>query len=378
MAIDTPEQNNSESTETTEKKAGYTSPLMQRTGAAEAQGSDAAVDAAGVAWHYGAPLEEQRALSDHTVVVDRSHRRVIKVHGPDAPEFLNNLLSQKLDDAPDGFSAAALDLDTQGRILHHANISRVGGTFFLDTPSAQAESFVDFLRKMVFWSQVEVEETDLGVLTLLGGELTAPTELDPAFAREVEWHGPRRLDLAVEREQLDATVDKLLAAGASLAGLMAFTAERVRAGEPELEVDLDNKSIPHEVAHWIGREGRAGAVHLEKGCYRGQETVARVENLGRSPRLLVMLQLDGSAPQTPAPGAEIEYGGRRVGRLGTVVHDCDYGPIALALIKRSALDVGDLSIGEVAAAVDATSLPGDEGEKAGRAAIDKLRGRWAT
>lgn len=375
MAIDTPEQNHSESAETTEKKAGYTSPLMQRPGAAEAQGSDAAVDAAGVAWHYGAPLEEQRALSDNTVVIDRSHRRVIKVSGPDAPEFLNNLLSQKLDDVPDGFSAAALDLDIQGRILHHADVSRVGDIFFLDVPSAQSASFVDFLRKMVFWSQVEVEEPDLGLLTLLGGELAVPPELETAFVRQVEWRGPRRLDLAVERGHLDAAVDKLLAAGAALAGLMAFTAERVRAGEPERGVDLDDKSIPHEVAHWIGRQGLAGAVHLEKGCYRGQETVARVENLGRSPRLLVMLQLDGSAPEIPEPGAEVEYGGRRVGRLGTVVHDCDYGPIALALVKRSALDVGDLNIGEVAAAVDAASMPGDEGEKAGRAAIDKLRGR---
>lgn len=333
------------------------------------------MDSEGVPWHYGAPLNEQRDLSTTTGVVDRSHRKLIKVEGPDAPEFLNNLLTQKLDDAPDGFAAAALDLDIQGRILHHADVVRSDGVFYLDLPAAQATTFADFLRKMVFWSEVEVTETDLALLTLLGGEVAIPTELAPAFVREVDWQGLRRLDLAVDRGQLDAAVDSLLAAGAKLAGLMAFTAERVRAGEPEKATDLDDKSIPHEVPQWIGRHGRAGAVHLEKGCYRGQETIARVENLGRSPRLLVMLQIDGSAPQDPTPGSTIESGGRKVGRLGTVVQDCDYGPIALALVKRSALDAGELSIGEVSAAVDAASLPADEGDKAGRAAVDKLRGR---
>ncbi|MGD7001379.1 YgfZ/GcvT domain-containing protein [Corynebacterium halotolerans] len=348
---------------------------MSRPGAAAAQGGAAAVDSEGVAWHYGAPLNEQRALMTTTGIVDRSHRKVIRVAGADAPEFLNNLLSQKLDDVPDGFGASALDLDIQGRILHHADVAYTDGVFYLDLPASQAGTFLDFLQKMVFWSEVEVSETDLGVLTLLGGGVSLPEELSPAFIREVDWRGPQRRDIAVEREQLDAAVDKLTDAGAQLTGLMAYTAERVKAGEPEKDTDLDDKSIPHEVPQWIGRDDRPGAVHLEKGCYRGQETVARVENLGRSPRLLVLLQLDGSAPQEPATGEQIEYGGRKVGRLGTVVHDCDYGPIALGLVKRSALDVGELNIGMVAAAVDAASIPADEGDKAGRAAINKLRGR---
>lgn len=347
--------------------------MLSRPGAAPAQ--EAVVDAEGVPWHYGAPLKEQLALERNTGVVDRSHRRIIQVQGPEAPTFLNNLLSQKLDDAPEGFSAAALDLDIQGRVLHQADLSYTDGSFYLDLPAAQADTLADFLRKMVFWSQVEISEPELALLTLIGPAPEIPESLTPVFSREVDWRGPRRIDLAVPRAELDEAVDKLLAAGAELTGLMAYTALRVRAGEPELAVDLDDKSIPHEVPTWIGRQGRPGAVHLEKGCYRGQETVARVENLGRSPRLLVMLQLDGSAPQDPTPGSAVEFEGRRVGKLGTVIHDCDYGPVALALIKRSALDVGTLSIGPVAASVDPDSLPTDEGEKAGRAAIDKLRGR---
>ena len=182
-----------------------------------------------------------------------------------------------------------------------------------------------------------------------------------------------RTDIAVPREQLEAAVEELESTGLQLVGLMAYTAERVKALEAEA-VDLDEKSIPHEIPHWIGRGERVGAVHLEKGCYRGQETVARVENLGRSPRVLVLLHLDGSAPTMPSPGADIQAKGRRVGKLGTVIDDCDYGPIALGVIKRSALDAGQVNIGDVAASIDADSIPVEEGEKAGRAAINKLRG----
>lgn len=354
----------------------YRSPLLNRSGAAEAQETDLLIDAAGVPWHYGDPLGEQRRAHTGTVVVDRSHRRVAQVTGPDAPEFLNNLLSQKLNDVPVGFVGAALDLDIQGHILHHADVVRTEEGFLLDLPGAQFESFFSFLQKMIFWSQVEITEVDLGVLTVLGDVEVLP-EVAGAVTRDVPWPSMTRRDLLVPRADLTDTVRTLEGAGVVPAGLMAFTAERVRALEPELAADLDDKSIPHEVPAWIGRGAHPGAVHLEKGCYRGQETVARVENLGRSPRVLVMLQLDGSAPEGPTPGSAITapHGGRALGRVGTVIHDCDYGPIALALVRRNALDGQELRTGDVAVTVDPDSLPADQGEQAGRSAVDRLRGR---
>lgn len=373
----------------------YRSPMLTFTGATELPDAATSLfDAAGVPWHYGDPLREQRLLARGGAVIDRSHRAVIRVTGPDAPVFLNNLLSQKLIDIAPGFSAAALDLDVQGHILHHAHISLIDDTFYLDIPSYSRESFGDFLSKMIFWSEVTVEETDLGILTILG----APAEFSAAdaageavaFTRTVEWSGPRREDVFVPREHLAAAF-KALSEPLSRAGLMAFTAERIKALEPELRADLDAKSIPHEVHTLIGRGDRLGAVHLDKGCYRGQETVARVENLGRSPRLLVLVHIDGSAPLDPQPGDPIEFNGRTTGRLGSIVHDCDYGPIALALVKRSALDSGaqlEVIAGAgtedseepaqqvaVSAMVDRDSLPQDEGVHAGRVAVDKLRGR---
>ncbi|STC68790.1 YgfZ/GcvT domain-containing protein [Corynebacterium pilosum] len=363
----------------------YTSPLLSRPNAqslVDESLSSSLLDAAGVAWHYGNPLAEQRAIESDLVMVDRSHRRVLAVTGEDAAEFLNNLLTQKLDDAPDGFSAACLDLDIQGRILHQAYVTRSGDTFYLDMPSYVFPTFSDFLQKMIFWSKVDIEEVDLALLTLLGpdGSLHDETlaDLPTAFVRRVDWDGVERHDLAVPRAELRAVVDKLADRGVQLAGLMAFTAQRVRAGEPEMRADLDEKSIPHEAPRLISRAGRVRAVHLEKGCYRGQETVGRVENLGRSPRLLVLLQLDGSAPEDPVPGSQITANGRKAGRLGTVVHDYDYGPIALALVKRSALSSEDLVIegtSPVSATVDQDYIPEEDTTKAGREAIAKLRGQ---
>lgn len=385
-------------------------------------------DVTGVAWHYGEPLSEQRAITSTGAIVDRSHRRVIRVTGPEAAAFLHNLLSQKLDDVQAGWSGSALDLDTQGRILHtmdiavttdtsaDANASAGDGAgsgtgdgagagagtssdagaaaapeglaFYLDCEAGKFDSLRDFLQKMIFWSQVTIEEADLAIITVLGGPTDTPLPSQTVYSRTVSTATPAdassaqpttglweasRTDIAVPREQLEAAVEELESTGLQLIGLMAYTAERVKALEAE-SVDLDEKSIPHEIPHWIGRGERVGAVHLEKGCYRGQETVARVENLGRSPRVLVLLHLDGSAPTMPSPGADIQVKGRRVGKLGTVIDDCDYGPIALGIIKRSALDAGQVNIGDVAANIDADSIPVEEGEKAGRAAINKLRG----
>lgn len=396
----------------------YRSVLLNRPNAMAYQEEPPHPDVTGVAWHYGEPLSEQRAITSTGAIVDRSHRRVIRVTGPEAAAFLHNLLSQKLDDVQAGWSGSALDLDTQGRILHTMDIAVTTDTsanadastgdgagsgtgdgagsaatpeglaFYLDCEAGKFDSLRDFLQKMIFWSQVTIEEADLAIITMLGGPTDMQLPSHTVYSRTVSTATPAdassaqpttglweasRTDIAVPREQLEAAVEELESTGLQLIGLMAYTAERVKALEAE-SVDLDEKSIPHEIPHWIGRGERVGAVHLEKGCYRGQETVARVENLGRSPRVLVLLHLDGSAPTMPSPGADIQVKGRRVGKLGTVIDDCDYGPIALGIIKRSALDAGQVNIGDVAASIDADSIPVEEGEKAGRAAINKLRG----
>jgi folate-binding protein YgfZ len=126
------------------------------------------------------------------------------------------------------------------------------------------------------------------------------------------WPGTDAVDLLVPRAAQAAWWERLTAAGARPAGTMAFEAMRVESLRPRLHVDTDDRTIPHEVG-WIG-----SAVHLTKGCYRGQETVARVANLGRPPRRLVLLHLDGGDERLPLPGDPVLRDGRAVGRVGTV------------------------------------------------------------
>jgi folate-binding protein YgfZ len=113
------------------------------------------------------------------------------------------------------------------------------------------------------------------------------------------------------------------------AGTWAWEALRIAAGVPRLRRETDHRTIPHEIGLI------APAVHLEKGCYRGQETIARVHNLGRPPRRLVLLHLDGSDDVLPTSGDAVMLLEKQIGFIGSAIHHHELGPIALALIKRS-------------------------------------------
>jgi tRNA-modifying protein YgfZ len=343
---------------------------------------------AGAVWHYGDPLGEQRAATDQAVVIDRSHRRVLTLTGNDRQTWLHSLTSQHVSDLPDGTVTQNLSLDGQGRVEDHWIQTELGGVTYLDTEPWRGEPLLAYLRKMVFWADVVVEPADLAVLSLLGpgladtpvlnalGVASVPVEeaavtlSDGGFVRRMP--GSRvELDLVVPRDQAAAWRQRLNDAGVRSAGVWAYEAHRVTALRPRLGVDTDERTIPHEVG-WIG-----SAVHLDKGCYRGQETVARVHNLGKPPRMLVLLQLDGSTDR-PATGDPVLAGGRTVGRLGTVIDHVDEGPIALALLKRGLPADTPLTTGgqtEAAAVIDADSLPPTDVVGAGRLAVEQLRGR---
>ena len=324
------------------------------------------------------------------MIVDRSHRAVLALTGKDRLSWLHTISSQHVSDLPDGAVTENLSLDGQGRVEDHWFQVDLDGVTVLDTESWRGEPLLAFLRKMIFWADVVVEPADLAVLSLLGpavggapilaalglAELpavrTAVALADGGFVRRL---GETDVDVLVPRDQAAQLQDRLVAAGARLAGIWTYEAHRVTALRPRLGVDTDERTIPHEVG-WIGGPGE-GAVHLDKGCYRGQETVARVHNLGKPPRMLALLHLDGSGDR-PATGDPVLAGGRPVGRLGTVIDHVDEGPIALALLKRGLPADTELTTGgdvEVAAVVDADSLPATDGMGAGRLAVERLRGR---
>jgi tRNA-modifying protein YgfZ len=347
--------------------------------------------------HRGDPLAEQRAMARAAAVVDRGRREVIAVSGPDRLSWLHLLLTQHVSELGPNTGSESLVLDANGRVLHHMLVAHapssdpaVADTVYLDTEPGAAAPLLDYLRTMVFWSKVELRDAtaELAVLSVVGPETDAvlaaagvPTPDRPdgvralpdgGLVRRMSWPGRDAVDLLVPRAAQGDWWDRLRAAGARPAGALAFEAMRVESGRPRLGVDTDDRTIPHEVG-WIG-----SAVHLTKGCYRGQETVARVANLGRPPRRLVLLHLDAGDERLPVTGDPVLRDGRQVGRVGTVALHHELGPVALALLKRSVPVEAELVAGvddRVAPArIDPDSVPPeDAAPPPGRAAQLRTR-----
>jgi folate-binding protein YgfZ len=322
------------------------SPLLDVPGAVPADGPDT-----GVAAHYGDPYAEQRALAGSSGLVDRSHRGVIRITGPDRLSWLHSITTQSLEKLAAGHTAEALILSPNGHVEHQLTLTDDGTAVWAHVEPGTAGPLLEFLESMRFMLRVEPADVsaDYGVLTLMG-----PGRPDPPGAAAATLSAPFQMDLVVAREELAGLAAGLRSGGAELAGMWAYEALRIAAGRPRLGLDTDHKTIPHEVG-WIET-----AVHLSKGCYRGQETVARVHNLGHPPRRLVFLHLDGSADALPAHGDPVELAGAGVGFVGSAARHYELGPIALALIKRTVPVDAVLSAAGIAAAQEVI-VPPDAG-----------------
>jgi tRNA-modifying protein YgfZ len=344
----------------------------------------ASVDAP-VAAHHGDPMREQRLLLTEAGVVDRSHRGVLTLTGPERLAFLHNLTTQHLTGLADGQGSQALLLSPHGHIEHHLWLGELDGVLWLDVEPGTQADLLAFLTRMRFFTQVEIEDAGAGwgIWSLVGprGEdaLRRLGVEPPVEARLLAVPGPKfatgtlppeptsryeltRLptdgadpagfvrrtaagfDLMLPRATAARTLDRL---AVPRAGLWAYEALRVAARRPRLGFETDHRTLPAEV-DLIG-----DAVHLEKGCYRGQETVARVHHLGRPPRALRMLHLDGIATdELPAPGTPVLSGERAVGFTGTAARHAELGQIALAVVKRNISADTPLMVGESSAAID--------------------------
>jgi folate-binding protein YgfZ len=252
-------------------------------------------------------------------------------------------------------------------------VTEDGATAWLDTEPGAGAGLLKYLEMMRFFTKVEPRPAtdEIAVLSLVGPaaaglfELAAPSVAPvpgPKFAagavpaaptalydvREFDFGLARRVplgvDLLVKRSFVEEVKERL---GVPLAGLWAYEAVRVAHRIPRLGWETDHKTIPAEA------EFTAPAVHLDKGCYRGQETIARVHHLGRPPRRLALLHLDGIATDhPPVQGTPVELEGRPVGFVGTAVRHHELGMIALAVLKRNVPDDARLAIGESAAMID--------------------------
>ncbi|MEV3990684.1 folate-binding protein [Streptomyces sp. NPDC049837] len=319
------------------------SPLLSLPGAVPAEGRDE-----GVAAHYGDLFREQRALAAGTGLVDLSHRGVVTVSGADRLSWLHLLLTQHVSELPAGHATEALILSAHGHIEHVLYLVDDGETVWAHVEPGTQEALIGYLESMKFFYRVEVADRtdDFAVVHLPAGSIAEVPE--GVVVRET----PHGRDLFLPRADLEAYARD----NGPLAGIWAYEALRVEAHRPRLGFETDHRTIPHE----IGLIG--SAVHLQKGCYRGQETVARVHNLGKPPRRMVFLHLDGSEVHLPPHGTPVRLKadgeeGRQLGFITTSVRHHELGPIALALVKRNVPVDAELMAGSTAAAQETVVEP---------------------
>ncbi|KDA05924.1 hypothetical protein DC31_11620 [Microbacterium sp. CH12i] len=358
-----------------------------------------AVAADAVILHFGDPMREQRRLSAGTAVAALGDRLVIEVAGEDRLSWLDSITSQSVARLRAGDSTELLILDPQGRVEHAAGVFEDGTSVWLIADAADAEPLAKWLQRMVFRSRVTVTvrpELDLVGFFAGGAAETAVRELasapndtplvwsDPWSAVQAGGHQYANVDThpSVEYTWRVAIVDADAAASLTgaiadgrldVAGILATEALRIAAWRPRWASEVDDRSLPHE-ADWI-----RSAVHLSKGCYRGQETVAKVHNLGHPPRRLAALHLDGSDDVLPISGSPIFSGEDEVGHVTSAARHHEDGPIALAILSRRA-PIGDLIVrvdGTDIAAAQQVIVPADAGATADVPRLTRLSRRPA-
>lgn len=296
------------------------------------------------------PLIEQRKLAEGAAAVNLGPRGIITVTGPDRLDWLHSLLSQNLKNLEAGQSAEALLLDPNGHIEQVIHFLDDGETSWLVVEAEGRESLLKWLSKMVFRMKVEIADRsdDFTVIGRLVRGKNAKPELNQAAQSNGisltwvdPWPGVVTGGVRYSRawpakwpwtETLVANddVDSVFAEFEP-AGTMAYDALRIAAHRPRQLGEVDDKALPHEF-DWLST-----AVHMSKGCYRGQETVAKVHNLGHPPRRLTFLHLDGSGHALPEAGDEIFIDGNPSarGKVTSVGQHHEMGPIALALLFRA-------------------------------------------
>ena len=310
------------------------------------------------------PFVDQRDLVDGTAAV-RVDAAVISVTGADRAAVLNATLSQSLLGLSAGESREALELDGNGRIVRILHVLEREADTLLIVPGANPEDVVAWLDKRIFMEDVVIADLS-SEFVVLGGTRAfgaiAWTDPWPNIQPGGHTYGDETVPAWSYVETLWPADEKL---PVSLVDLSALDAIRALAGRPAL-AELDDRALPHEL-DWLRT-----AVHLSKGCYTGQETVAKIHNVGHPPRRLVRLHLDGSDSEFAEAGDPVKDGDDVIGVVTTAGNHFEDGPIALALIKRSVPVDRELVVdrdGHSLAASQEVIVP----PTAGAAAAERLR-----
>jgi folate-binding protein YgfZ len=298
---------------------------------------------------------DYEALTAGCALVDRSERGKLALSGPQAAEFVNGQVTNDVEALAPGTGCYAAFLTPKGKMLGDLRILRTDEELLLDTERSSLQALFDLLRRATIGWQAELHKRTLetGLLSLAGPRAREVAEADAAgLPAEEHAHRVARIagvpvrlvaaaggvDVLCDAAATASVADALVARGARAVDEATGEIARIEAGRPRYGVDLDDTTIPEEA----GLNERA--VSFAKGCYIGQETVARLHWKGRPNRHLRGLRLSAAVPS----GTPLRLGDREVGRVGSVGVSPRHGPIALALVRREArpgdvLDAGGAS-----------------------------------
>ncbi len=328
--------------------------------------------------HTNTPGGEYRALVEGCGVLDRSERGKLALSGADALEFLNGQVTNELMTLRPGTGCYAAFLTHKGKMLGDLRILAVGddedederaalSELLLDTERVALQGMFDMIRRFKVGYALELHKRTLerGLLSLIGphaaaiaggdrselGRLAdvehANTGVEIDGIATVAVRTDVGVDLICDAADTKALIAALQARGAALVSEQTAECLRVEHGRPRYGIDLDETVIPQEA----GLNERA--VSFTKGCYVGQETVARLHYKGKPNRHLRGLRL--SEPATT--GEQLLLGERPVGRVGSAALSPRLGPIALALVRREAEPGAVVSVGEHGASAEVLELP---------------------
>jgi folate-binding protein YgfZ len=306
--------------------------------------------------------EEDRALRESCGLLDRSERGKLLLIGPQAAEFLQGQVTNDIEALAAGAGCYAAFLTNKGKMLGDARVLAVERGLWLDTERSALQEVFNLIRRFRVGFEVEMHKRTLerALFSLVGpdarrvaGAEDLPEEEHSHRLVSVNGIAARAVvtnlgvDLIADADQGEALRTGLEEAGATPVSEPAVETLRVERGRPRYGIDLDESVIPQEA----GLNDRA--VSFTKGCYVGQETVARLFYRGKPNRLLRGLRLSSAA----SAGDELLLGERRVGALGSVALSPAHGPIALALVRREAEPGSTVAVGESQAPAEVVELP---------------------
>ena len=304
---------------------------------------------------------QYRQLREECGLLERGERGRLVVKGPDGAEFLQGQLTNEIEELEQGRGCYAALLDRKGHIQADMRVLRLAeDEIWIDTEPEGLEAARRHLQMYKIGREVEVEDAaqERAIFSLLGPRsveiagVPPPSELSFVEAKvagvgciAVGTRGG--IDLIVDAGEADRLREALLETGAAPVGPEAVEVLRVEAGVPRFGAEMSSETMPAE-AGIVER-----AISFTKGCYIGQEPVARLHYKGRPNRHLRGLRLSAPAES----GALLRLGEKEVGRIGTACVSPAHGPIALAVVRREAEPGAELSVGEDGVTAQVVDLP---------------------